>query len=95
MTKKQAVWNGVVLAEVRRHRDGGERNALPRHLRREHFSRATPTVCGWKGTASYHHVTANGRVNRDAAWHYPEPREAAKQIRGRVAFWKGVVVRDA
>ncbi|MFO0604823.1 MAG: DUF427 domain-containing protein [Polyangiales bacterium] len=97
MTKKQAVWNGVVLAES----DDivtVEGNAYfpAESLRREHFSPSdTHTVCGWKGTASYHHVTANGRVNRDAAWHYPEPREAAKQIRGRVAFWKGVVVRDA
>ena len=48
------------------------------------------TVCGWKGTASYYHVTAGGQVNRDAAWFYPEPKEAAKQIAGRVAFWKGV-----
>ncbi len=95
--KKRAEWNGVVLAES----DDivtVEGNAYfpEASLRREHFAPSdTHTVCGWKGTASYHHVTANGATNRDAAWYYPEPKEAAQSIRGRVAFWKGVTVRDA
>jgi uncharacterized protein (DUF427 family) len=50
------------------------------------------TVCGWKGTASYYDVVVDGQVNPNAAWYYPEPKEAAAQIRDRVAFWKGVVV---
>ncbi len=54
----------------------------------------THTVCPWKGTASYYAVTVDGQTNADAAWYYPEPKEAAAQIRGRVAFWKGVVVTD-
>jgi uncharacterized protein (DUF427 family) len=49
-------------------------------------------VCGWKGTASYYDVVVDGQVNPNAAWYYPEPKEAAAQIRDRVAFWKGVVV---
>ena len=53
----------------------------------------THTVCGWKGTASYYDVVVGDAVNRDAAWYYPEPKDAAKEIRGRVAFWKGVEVR--
>jgi uncharacterized protein (DUF427 family) len=51
------------------------------------------TVCGWKGEAHYYDVVVDGSVNANAAWFYPEPKEAASQIRGRVAFWKGVEVR--
>lgn len=50
------------------------------------------TVCGWKGTASYYDVVVGDAVNKDAAWYYPEPKEAAEEIAGRVAFWKGVSV---
>ena len=52
----------------------------------------THTVCGWKGTASYYDLVVDGKTNADAVWYYPEPKEAAAQIRGRVAFWKGVQV---
>ncbi|MFV0306502.1 MAG: DUF427 domain-containing protein [Desertimonas sp.] len=55
---------------------------------------ATTTVCPWKGTASYHSVTVGGEVNTDAAWFYPEPKEAAHQIADRIAFWRGVEVSD-
>lgn len=48
--------------------------------------------CPWKGTASYYDVLAGGAVNANAAWTYPAPKDAARQIAGRVAFWKGVVV---
>ncbi|MBS1841831.1 MAG: DUF427 domain-containing protein [Acidobacteria bacterium] len=50
------------------------------------------TVCPWKGTARYYSLEVDGLKNENAAWYYPEPSEAAKQIRGRVAFWKGVRV---
>ena len=53
---------------------------------------STTSVCPWKGTASYHSIEVDGAVNRDAAWYYPEPKEAASEIRGRIAFWKGVEV---
>jgi uncharacterized protein (DUF427 family) len=52
----------------------------------------THTFCPWKGTASYYSVVVDGETNTDAAWYYPEPADAAKNITGRVAFWKGVVV---
>jgi uncharacterized protein (DUF427 family) len=52
----------------------------------------THTVCGWKGTASYYNVVVDGATNRDAAWYYPEPKDEARQVLGRVAFWKGVQV---
>jgi uncharacterized protein (DUF427 family) len=50
------------------------------------------TVCGWKGTASYFDVTVDGEVNRNAAWYYADPEPAAEEVRGRVAFWRGVKV---
>ncbi len=52
----------------------------------------THTVCPWKGTASYYDVVVDGRTNKDAAWYYPETKDAANHIRGYVAFWKGVEV---
>jgi uncharacterized protein (DUF427 family) len=52
----------------------------------------TTSVCPWKGTASYYSITVDGQVNKDAAWYYPEPKSAAAEIKGRVAFWKGVTV---
>jgi len=52
------------------------------------------TVCPWKGTAHYYHIEVDGLKNENAAWYYPDPFDAAKQIRGRVAFWKGVRVES-
>lgn len=53
----------------------------------------THTTCPWKGVASYYDLVVGDAVNQDAAWYYPDPSEAAAQIRGRIAFWKGVEVR--
>ncbi len=53
---------------------------------------ATTSVCPWKGTAHYYSVALDGKLNEDAVWYYPEPKDAAKQIAGRMAFWKGVAV---
>jgi uncharacterized protein (DUF427 family) len=90
-----ASWKGEVLAES----DDivtVEGNAyFPRSSLREDVLRPsdTHTFCPWKGTASYYSVEVGGQVNRDAVWYYPEPKDAAKQITDRVAFWKGVEVR--
>ena len=54
--------------------------------------RFTTTVCPWKGTASYYSIEVGGQQNRNAAWFYPDPKPAAEEIRGRIAFWKGVEV---
>jgi uncharacterized protein (DUF427 family) len=92
MTK--ATWEGAVLAES----DGcveieGNQYFPPDAVHREYFKpSATHSVCPWKGTASYYDVEVNGRQNHDAAWFYPEPKAAAKQIKDYVAFWKGVRV---
>lgn len=64
-------------------------------LTMECFEKSEHTsVCGWKGTASYYHVVVGDSRNENAAWYYPAPKEAAENIRGRVAFWSGVVVSD-
>jgi uncharacterized protein (DUF427 family) len=63
------------------------------HINQEYFRTSEKhTVCPWKGTASYFDVVVNGQVNADAAWTYPTPKDAAKEITGFVAFWRGVQV---
>ena len=66
----------------------------PAAVRMEYFRPSeTHTVCPWKGTASYYTVEVDGKHNRDAAWYYPQAKDAAKNIEGFVAFWNGVEVR--
>ena len=92
----RASWNGTVIAEAPADAiEMVEGNVYfpVDAVRHEYLQPSdTHTVCPWKGTASYYHVAVNGQVNRDAAWYYPQPKDAAKQIAGRVAFWKGVSV---
>ena len=90
----KAVWNNVVLAESDRTVVvEGNHYFPPDSVRREYLRDSpTHTVCGWKGTASYYNVEVGGQVNADAAWYYPDPLPAARQIAGHVAFWKGVQV---
>jgi uncharacterized protein (DUF427 family) len=89
-----ASWNGTVLAESDDTVVVEGNHYFPRSAVRDDVlvPSDTHTVCPWKGTASYFSVQVDGEVNRDAAWYYPEPRDAAAQIAGRVAFWKGVQV---
>lgn len=90
----RATWNGTVIAESDRTEVvEGNHYFPPDSVRREHLRASdTHTVCGWKGTASYYDVVVGGETNRDAAWFYPTPKDAAKQIAGWVAFWRGVRV---
>ena len=90
----RATWNGAVIAESDRC-EVVEGNVYfpPEGVNRDYLRpSATHTVCGWKGTASYYDVVVDGQQNADAAWYYPEPMDAAANIRGHVAFWKGVEV---
>jgi len=90
----RATWNGAVLAESEAV-EVVEGNVYfpPSAVRRDHLRESeTHTVCGWKGQASYYDVEVDGKRNRDAAWTYPAPKEAAKHIAGYVAFWHGVIV---
>jgi uncharacterized protein (DUF427 family) len=90
----RAIWKDAVLAESDETVVVEGNHYFPAEsLRREHFRESeTHTVCPWKGTASYYDVLVGGEVNRDAAWFYPDASDAAKQIEGRVAFWRGVRV---
>ena len=90
----KATWNGAVLAES----DNvqiveGNVYFPPDSIKREYFRESdTHSTCPWKGLASYFHIEVKGEVNEDAAWYYPEPKDAAKHIQDHVAFWKGVKV---
>jgi uncharacterized protein (DUF427 family) len=90
-----ATWNGAILAESEDTVVVEGNHYFPSSsLRRQHFApSATHTTCSWKGVASYYDVVVDGRKNADAAWYYPDPKEAAESIRGRIAFWKGVEVK--
>lgn len=90
----RATWNGAVLAESDEiELVEGNVYFPPGSMRREFFRESqTHTVCGWKGLASYYHLDVGTQRNPDAAWTYPEPKEAAKHIAGYVAFWHGVTV---
>jgi len=90
----KAMWNGVMIAEsddtvVVEGNHYFPAAAVDRRWIRDS---KTSTTCSWKGLASYYDVVVNGAENKDAAWYYPEPKDAAANIRGRVAFWKGVQV---
>lgn len=90
----QASWNGTVIAQSAVF-ESVEGNVYfpPDAVRREHLrDSSTTTVCPWKGTAHYYDVVVGEDVNRDAAWYYPDPKPAAQNIKGHVAFWRGVKV---
>jgi len=90
----RAIWNGAVIAESPVFESVEGNVYFPANaVKREHVvESSTTTVCPWKGTAHYYNVVVDGKENRDAAWYYPDPKPAAKNIAGHVAFWKGVRV---
>jgi uncharacterized protein (DUF427 family) len=91
----QATWNGAVIAQsddtvvV----EGNHYFPIDSVISGVLSPTETHSVCPWKGTASYYSVTVDGQTNPDAAWYYPEPKDAAKEIKDRVAFWNGVSVK--
>lgn len=90
----KASWHGVVIAESEDTVVVEGNHYFPESTVKREYLRPsdTHTVCPWKGTASYYSLVVDGAENKDACWYYPEPKDAAAQIRGRVAFWKGVTV---
>lgn len=90
----KAVWNGKVIAESDETVVVENNHYFPADsVKRDYFEpSATHTECPWKGTASYYSLNVDGKQNPDAAWYYPEPKDAAKEITNHVAFWKGVTV---
>lgn len=92
----RAIWNGVVIAESPNTVIVEGNHYFPADaIKKEFFQPSeTHTVCGWKGTASYHTLSVNGQTNPDAAWFYPATKDAAKNIEGHIAFWKGVKIEE-
>lgn len=92
----KATWNNQVIAES----DATiviENNHYfpPASIKQEYLqSSDTHTTCPWKGLASYYTLSVDGKQNKDAAWYYPEPKDAAAEIKGYIAFWKGVKVSE-
>jgi uncharacterized protein (DUF427 family) len=91
----KAIWNGAVIAES----DAcevveGNQYFPPDAVEKKYLRESTThTTCHWKGEASYYSLEVDGKLNPDAAWYYPQPKSAAKNIRGYVAFWHGVEVK--
>ena len=92
----KAIWNNQILAE-------SEETVViennhyfpPGSLNMDLFETSeTTTVCPWKGTASYYTISISGKENKDAAWYYPSPKDAASEIKDHVAFWRGVAVAE-
>lgn len=90
----RAVWNGATLAESDKTIVvEGNHYFPPDAVDRQLFQPSeTHTICSWKGEASYYTVSVDGKINPDAAWFYPSPKEAAARIKDYVAFWHGVKV---
>ena len=89
-----ARWNGTVIAQSDDTVVVEGNHYFPRDAVNADFLQGSDktSVCGWKGTARYHSLIVDGKTNSDAAWYYPEPKGAAREITDRIAFWKGVEV---
>jgi uncharacterized protein (DUF427 family) len=90
----KASWNNAIIADS----DEtvvveGNHYFPPDSVKQEYLQPSdTHTNCHWKGDASYYNLVVNGETNKDAAWYYPEPKEAAAEIKDRIAFWRGVMI---
>src|ERR1700690_4296270 len=94
VTDMKAIWNGAVIADSNDTVVVGGNHDFPLESVKAVLLEPSShtSVCRWKGTANYYTILVNGERNVNAAWYYAEPKEAAREIKGRVAFWKGVRV---
>ncbi len=92
--RMKAIWNNEVIADSSDTVVVEGNHYFPADSVKSEYLRpsSTHTTCPWKGLASYHSLEVNGQTNSDAAWYYPEPKDAAKRIKDRIAFWKGVKI---
>lgn len=90
----KAIWNNQVIAESNETKNvEGNQYFPPESIHKEFFkSSELHTTCPWKGQASYYTIVVDGKENKDAAWYYQNPSNAAKHIKGHIAFWRGVEV---
>lgn len=93
----KAIWNNAVIAESDSTVVVEGNHYFPLDSVHKEYLADSPThsTCPWKGVASYYSLNVDGETNKDAAWHYPEPKPGAQQIAGRVAFWKGVTISQS
>ena len=92
----KAIWRDKIIAQSDNTVVVEGNHYFPKEAVQKEFLQESPTntVCPWKGTASYYSLQVNGETNKDAAWYYPKAKDAAKNIEGYVAFWKGVKVTE-
>lgn len=92
----KAIWNNTVIAESNNTLVIENNHYFPADSIKKEFFKSSEmhTTCPWKGVASYYSIEVDGQTNVDAAWYYPETSELAKQIKGRIAFWKGVSIEE-
>lgn len=92
----KAIWNGVVIAESNSTVVVEGNHYFPSDsIKKEYFKTSDlQTSCPWKGLALYYSLEVEGKINADAAWYYPSPKDAAAEIKDHVAFWKGVEVKN-
>lgn len=90
----KAIWNGVVLAQSENTVVVESNHYFPPgSVNHEYLEKSTThSTCPWKGEASYYNISVGGKENRDAAWFYPAPKQAASKIKDHVAFWRGVEI---
>ena len=90
----KAVWNNTILAESDKTIVVEGNHYFPPDAIKKEYFRSTDmhSTCTWKGEASYYDIVVGDLVNKDAAWYYPKPKKAAENIKGYIAFWKGVEV---
>ncbi len=93
----KAVWNGAVIAESDKTIVVEGNHYFPPESVKQEYLRPSDhhTTCPWKGEASYYTLEVDGQRNENAAWYYPQPKPAAEQIAGRIAFWRGVQVSES
>ena len=92
----KAIWNNTIIAESSNTKIVENNHYFPMDdVKNEYFKPSdSHTRCPWKGKASYFHIEIDGEINEDAAWYYPNPKEAAQHIEGRVAFYPSVDIID-
>lgn len=92
----KAIWNGEVIAESNETKVvEGNHYFPPESIKKDFFQKTDyQTKCFWKGTSDYYSLNVNGKTNENAAWYYPNPSEAAKEIKNHVAFWNGVEITE-
>jgi uncharacterized protein (DUF427 family) len=90
----KAIWNGQVIAQSEKTLQIEGNHYFPTDTVDSNFlsDSQTTTFCSWKGTANYYNVEVNGKQNKDSAWYYADPSNAALKIKGYIAFWKGVEI---